>query len=131
MKCDRLLNPQIVSEVAALGHTEYFCIGDCGLPVPKNVQVIDVSVTAGTPRFLDVVDAVKDELVIESIILAEEIDEKNSPLAEALTSRFGNLPCKKVPHEQFKKLTEQAKCIVRTGETSSFANVIFVGGVNF
>ena len=131
MKCDRLLNPQIVSEVAALGHTEYFCIGDCGLPVPKGVKVIDVSVTAGAPRFLDVVDAVKDELVIESMILAEEIDEKNAPLAEAMAARFGSIPCEKVPHEQFKKLTERAKCIVRTGETTSFANVIFVGGVNF
>ena len=41
------------------------------------------------------------------------------------------MPVKKVFHEEFKKLTENAKCIVRTGENSSYANVILVGGVNF
>ena len=53
MKCDRLLNREIIAEVAALGHTEYLVIADCGLPVPKGVKSIDVSITAGTPSFLD------------------------------------------------------------------------------
>ena len=58
MKCDRLLNREIIAEVAALGHTEYLVIADCGLPVPKGVKSIDVSITAGTPSFLDVLNAV-------------------------------------------------------------------------
>ena len=131
MKRDRLLNREIISEVAALGHTEYLCIADCGLPVPKGVKVIDVSITAGKPSFLDVLDAVDEELVVESIILAEEIDDKNQPLAGEMNKRFEGKPICKVPHEEFKKLTEKAKCIIRTGETSSYANVILVGGVNF
>ena len=118
MKCDRLLNREIIAEVAALGHTEYLVIADCGLPVPKGVKSIDVSITAGTPSFLDVLNAVSEELVIESVILAEEIDEKNKSLAAEM-------------HETFKELTRNAKCIIRTGETTSYANVILVGGVNF
>ena len=80
MKRDRLLNQEIISEVAALGHTEYFCIADCGLPIPKGVKVIDISITAGNPKFLDVLDVVREELVIESLILATEIDDKNPKL---------------------------------------------------
>ncbi len=131
MKCDKLLNPEIVFEVASLGHTEYMCIADCGLPVPKGVKVIDVSLTAGKPSFLDVLDAVSGELVIESTILASEIDDRNPTLSAKMNERFGDKPMRKVPHEEFKKLTEKAKCIVRTGENSSYANVILVGGVNF
>ena len=131
MKKDRLLNPEIVSAVASLGHTEYFCIADCGLPIPKGVKVIDVSIVGGKPSFLELVDAVKDELVIESTILSSEIDEKNVPLSREMDARFGDLPCRKVPHEEFKALTKDAKCIIRTGENTSYANVIFVGGVNF
>lgn len=131
MKKDRLLNPEIVSAVAALGHTEYFCIADCGLPIPQGVKVIDVSIVAGKPSFLELVDAVRNELVIESTILASEIDEKNGNLAAQMNERFGHLPCKKVPHEEFKELTKKAKCIIRTGENTSYANVIFIGGVNF
>ena len=80
MKRDRLLNQEIISEVAALGHTEYFCIADCGLPIPKGVKVIDISITAGKPTFLDVLDAVREELVVESIILASEMEDKNTKL---------------------------------------------------
>lgn len=131
MKCDRLLNREIIAEVAALGHTEYLCIADCGLPIPKDVKVIDISIIAGKPSFLEVVDAVTQELVVESIILAQEIDEKNKTLAGMMNERFDNKPIRKVPHEEFKQLTQQAKCIIRTGENSSYANTILVGGVNF
>jgi D-ribose pyranase len=131
MKRDRLLNQEIISEVAALGHTEYFCIADCGLPIPKGVKVIDISITAGNPKFLDVLDVVREELVIESLILATEIDDKNPKLLKELQERFGEMPVEKVAHEEFKKLTEKAKCVIRTGENSSYANVILVGGVNF
>lgn len=131
MKRDKLLNREIVAEVAALGHTEYMCIADCGLPVPKGVKVIDISIVAGKPPFLEVVDAVAQELVIESIILAGEIEEKNPTLSNAMHDRFGKMPISKVPHKEFKELTEKAKCIIRTGENSSYANVILVGGVNF
>ena len=33
MKKDGLLNPQILSAIAAMGHTEYLVIADAGLPV--------------------------------------------------------------------------------------------------
>lgn len=131
MKCDRLLNREIIAEVAALGHTEYLVIADCGLPVPKGVKSIDVSITAGTPSFLDVLNAVSEELVIESVILAEEIDENNKSLAAEMHVRYSEDRTRKVPHETFKELTRNAKCIIRTGETTSYANVILVGGVNF
>ncbi|MEG1269323.1 MAG: RbsD/FucU domain-containing protein, partial [Oscillospiraceae bacterium] len=76
-------------------------------------------------------DAVREELVIESIILASEIDEKNPELEIEIKNRFGAQPAVMVPHEEFKKLTQNSKCIIRTGENTSYANVILVGGVNF
>ena len=131
MKKDRLLNPAILEAVAALGHTEYFVIADCGLPIPKGVKVIDVSVTAGIPKFMDVLKAVNSELVVERAILASEISDKNPKLESVIRAELGGIPFDKVPHEDFKKLTANAKAIVRTGEILSYANVILVGGVNF
>ena len=132
MKRDRILNPQIVGEIAASGHTEYLCVADCGLPVPKGVKVVDVSVTAGIPRFLEVLEAVADELVVESMIVASEIGEKNPALLQNIKDVFnGNVPVTMISHEEFKQYTQRAKCIIRTGETSPFANVILIGGVNF
>ena len=120
MKKDRILNPEITAEVAALGHTEYLCIADCGLPIPKGVKVIDISVTAGIPSFLDVLRTV-----------AKEIDEKNPKILADMCSILGEMPVEKIPHEELKRRVASAKCVIRTGETSSYANVLLVGGVNF
>jgi D-ribose pyranase len=131
MKQDKLLNPNLVAAVAALGHTEYLCIADCGLPIPKGVTVIDVSVVATLPQFIDVLKAVASELVVESYIFAEEIHEMNPKTLKSMADILDGKPSKEVPHETFKALTKDAKVIVRTGETSPYANVILVGGVNF
>lgn len=131
MKKDRLLNPNIISEIASLGHTEYLCIADCGLPIPKGVKTVDVSVTAGIPRFMELLEAVKEELVVESFIVASEIDQVNPLLMGDIQETLKDLPVKKVPHEEFKNLVADAKCVIRTGETSAYANVLLIGGVNF
>ncbi len=131
MKADRLLNVEVIAEIAALGHTEYICIADCGLPIPKGVKSIDLSIVAGKPTLMEVVEAVKSELVIESLIIASEMNEKNKELRTDISSIFANLPIEEVEHTEFKKLCENAKCIIRTGENKPFANIIFVGGVNF
>lgn len=131
MKKDRLLNPHILEAVASLGHTEYLVIADCGLPVQKGVKVVDISLTAGIPAFTDVLKAVNSELVSESYIVAEEIVSVNPAKLAEIKAEMGALPCKIVPHEEFKKLVADAKCVIRTGETSSYANIILIGGVNF
>ena len=71
----------------------------------------------------------------EIMLLDEPFSALDSYLRDQLLSEvkdiLGEMPVELVPHEDFKKLTEKAKCVVRTGETSSYANVILVGGVNF
>lgn len=131
MKKDRCINPQILSVIAALGHTEYLCIADCGLPVPKDVPVIDISLQAGNPGFLDVLKTVNQELVTESYIIASEIMEKNAEMFRNIKEELKGLSYSDTPHETFKQLTKQAKCVIRTGETTSYANIILIGGVNF
>lgn len=131
MKNEKLLNPEIVAAVAALGHTEFLCIADCGMPIPKDVPLIDVSVTATIPSFLQVLEAVNSELVIESYICAKEIDKANPKVMSQIALLLEDKPAQKVPHDELKKLLCNAKCIIRTGETSPYANIILVGGVNF
>ena len=131
MKKDRVINPEIISEIAALGHTEYLCIADCGLPIPKDVKVVDVSVTAGIPRFMDVLRAASSELVVESYILADELRQVNCAGESEIKNLLRGIPEESVPHEKLKELTSRAKCVIRTGETNAYMNIILVGGVNF
>ena len=70
MKSGNLLNPALSAAIASLGHTEYLVIADAGLPIPKGVEVIDLSLCRGVPAFLDAVKTVLAELVVESYIYA-------------------------------------------------------------
>jgi D-ribose pyranase len=69
--------------------------------------------------------------VIESYICATEAQEKNPALLKEVERILPYATGTYVSHEEFKKLTEKAKYVVRTGENSPYANIILVGGVNF
>ena len=133
MKKSVLLNSEISYEIAKLGHTQTLTIGDAGLPIPGGVMRIDLAVSKGIPSFLEVLDAVLSEMKVEKIILAEEINERASGLIGEIFRRFepGEVAVEYVPHEQFKVLTGESEAVIRTGETTPYANIILVSGVTF
>lgn len=125
------LNSEISKVLSDLGHTDTIVIGDCGLPVPKGVQKIDLAVRQGLPSFIDVVDEVARHMVIEHVTLAEEIKDSNPAMLKEVDSIVKGIPNDFVTHEQFKTLTENSKVIIRTGEATPYANIILRSGVNF
>ncbi len=131
MKKNGILNPALSAAIARIGHTDSLVIADPGLPIPDGIEVIDLSLVCGVPSLLDVLKAVLDELVVESCILASEMETCSGTLYGQTRDLLGDLPCVMVPHEEFKVRTGRAKTLIRTGETTSFANIILVAGVNF
>ena len=133
MKKSVLLNSEISYEIAKIGHTQTITIGDAGLPIPMGVKRIDLAVTRQIPSFLSVLDAVLAEMKVEKIVLADEINEKAPGLKEQILNRFQSdgVAVMFVKHEHFKKLTEESNVIIRTGETTPYANIILQSGVTF
>lgn len=134
MKKSELLQSEISYEIAKLGHTQTLSIGDAGLPIPKTVKRIDLAVAKQVPAFLPVLDAILTEMKVEKITLAEEIKTKAPEMLEQLLQRFpseSRVEICYVPHENFKKLTEDSVAVVRTGETTPYANIILTSGVTF
>lgn len=125
------LNSEISKVLSDLGHTDTIVIADCGLPVPKGVQKIDLAVRQGLPSFIDVVDEIARHMVIEHVTLAEEIKDSNPAVLKEVDSIMKGIPNDFVTHEQFKTLTENSKVIIRTGEATPYANIILRSGVNF
>lgn len=131
MKKAGLLHAELSAVLAGLGHTQTVVIGDAGLPVPDGVPCVDLAVCAGVPSFLSVLEAVLSDYVFEAYTLAEEINARNPAVLVGARNLLSGLPERQVSHEQFKYACQSAQCVVRTGETSPYANVILVGGVNF
>lgn len=131
MKKSNLINAEIVSSVASIGHTEYMIICDAGLPIPKGVNLIDVSVSGGVPSLTQVLASVEKELVIDKIILAEETKIINRSVYDEIQKIIGHYPGETCSHEMLKEKSKVAHTIIRTGEVSPYANIILVAGVNF
>ncbi len=131
MRKSGLLHSEIVREISALGHTQSIVIADAGLPIPPGVKLIDLALTRGLPCFADVLKAVLAEGVFEHYIYAGEIEEFNQPLHAQMYAMMGSRPFDVVMHEDFKRLTQRANVVIRTGECTPYANVILIGGVNF
>jgi len=131
MKKLNLINSEISYVISKMGHTDSLTICDSGLPIPSEVQRIDLALKRGLPTFLDTLDSVLEELQVEEIILASEIIEISNDLYKEIIKRFENIKITTVSHEEFKNLTKSSKAIVRTGEYTPYANVILKSGVVF
>ncbi len=124
MKKGGILNPAICSLLAELGHMDELLIVDAAYPLPPDSHVIDLTLTQGIPRFLDVLRAVSEELVIEAITVASEITEYSPKMYQEILKIVGSdVDVDQVPHHEFKEQSLGVKGIIRTAEFTSYANV--------
>jgi D-ribose pyranase len=131
MKKSGHLNRDISRVLAAMGHTDSIVVADCGLPIPRGVECIDVSLALGDPPFLDVLDTVLHDLKIERAVFAGESREHNPELLARASKMAGDARVEFVSHEKLKELSRDAHAVIRTGEATPFANVILYSGVIF
>lgn len=128
MKKTGILNADISRVLSYMGHTDTIAVGDCGLPIPDETERIDLALTPGKPSFMEVLSAVAADMKIEKIILAEEIKEKNPMILEQIqkiSAMFETgFKIEYVTHEELKARTKKCKAVIRTGETTPYANII-------
>ncbi|MFE1781192.1 D-ribose pyranase [Streptomyces sp. NPDC059506] len=129
MKKSGILNRHLAGALAELGHTDLVLVCDAGMPVPPGPRVVDLAFRAGVPSFAEVLDGLLEELVVEGAAAAREVLDGNGAAAALLRERFPGLEL--VPHEELKRLSRDARLVVRTGEASPYANVLLRCGVFF
>ena len=131
MKKTGILNRELSKVIASMGHGDYLVISDAGLPIPSGVEVIDVSVSENTPRFIDVLSPVLMELEVEKAILASEMKINNPKIYKSAEVLLKGIKIEEISHMDFKKKIVQAKAVVKTGEFSPYSNIILISGVVF
>ncbi len=133
MKKAGILNSDISRVLSYLGHTDTICIGDCGLPIPDEVERIDLALCFGEPTFMRTLELVAGDMKVEKIVLATEIKEQNKDVLEAIEKLFADqsIEVEFVPHTELKEQTKNCKAVIRTGEITPYANVILQAGCIF
>jgi D-ribose pyranase len=131
MKKGGILNPAICSLLAELGQSDELLIVDAAYPLPTDGHVIDLTLTPGIPRLLDIVRAVSEELVIDSIAVPAEIKEYSERIYREILKIVGEIDVDEVPFHEFKEQALDVKGIIRSAEFSPYASVRIVAGSAF
>ena len=131
MKKTGIINAPISTVIAELGHMDTLTIADAGLPIPKEVQRIDLALMQGIPGFIDTLRVVLSEIQVEKVIVADEMKQISPVILTEVQSLLSDIPVDFVPHQSFKELTKSTRVIIRTGEFTPYANIILISGVVF
>ena len=128
MKRNGIINADISRVLSYMGHTDTLAVGDCGLPIPEETERIDLALKMGVPSFMEVLREVAKEMKIEKIVLAEEIREKNPNVLEEILALVNELDTEceieYCSHGELKARTKTCKAVIRTGDTTPYANII-------
>ena len=133
MKKNGILNSDISRVLSYMGHTDWICVGDCGLPIPDEVERIDLALEFGVPTFMKTLEVVTGDMKVEKIILAEEIKAQNPKVLGEIEALFKgqNIEVEYVSHTELKEKTKNCKAVIRTGETTPYANILLQSGCIF
>ena len=133
MKRAGILNSEISRVLSYMGHTDCICVGDCGLPIPDEVERIDLALAFGEPTFMRTLEIVVSDMKVEKIVLAEEIKTQNPAVLQQVEELFAGqaVEVEFVSHTELKERTYDCKAVIRTGEITPYANIILQSGCIF
>lgn len=120
-----ILNPQINSLLSRVRHTNTLVIADRGFPFWPMIETVDISLVDGIPTVLEVLRAILPNFHIGKAWMAEEFLRHNTQETQsAFTRTLEGIVVSHEPHTDFKKRVPLAVGLIRTGDTTQYANII-------
>lgn len=120
-----ILNPGINSLLSRVRHTNTLVIADRGFPFWPEIETVDISLVDDVPRVLDVLTAIRENFDIGSAAMASEFRSVNGRKTRLDFERaLQGIKITYEPHVKFKRRVPQAIGLIRTGDTTQYANLI-------
>ena len=120
-----ILNPQIISLLARVRHTNAMVIADRAFPCWPDVETIDISLVENVPTVLAVVRAVRANWAAGKAWMASEfLSANDAKTQDEFAAALEGLAVSHEPHCEFKRRVPAAIGIIRTGDATLFGNVI-------
>ena len=120
-----ILNPAINSLLSRVRHTNTLVIADRGFPFWPQIETVDISLVDDIPTVLDVLAAIQRNFVLGSVFMASEFRSSNdAPTQARFQQALAGTALIFEPHIDFKKRVPQAIGLIRTGDTTQYANLI-------
>ena len=120
-----ILNPQINSLLSRVRHTNTLVIADRGFPFWPMIETVDLALVDDVPTVLRVLEAIRPNFQIGKAWMAQEFLRGNSAKTRAaFAAALRGIELKHEPHIEFKKRVPQAIGLIRTGDTTQYANIV-------
>src|SRR5579885_3522357 len=111
-----ILNPQVLSLLARVRHTNALVIADRGFPFWPRLETVDLSLVDGVPTVLQVLAAVRKNFVVGEAFMAEEFLQANTTATKrAFAAGLRGVKLTREPHVDFKQRVPGAIGLIRTG----------------
>ena len=125
----KILNPNLLSLLARVRHTNALVIADRGFPFWPQVETLDLSVCNDIPTVLQVLAALRADFHAVQAYMAREFLKHNTAGArDAFAKGLAGIPTRHEPHVEFKRRVPAAIGLIRTGDTIPYANMILISG---
>lgn len=123
-----ILNPDILSLIARVRHTNTIVIADRGFPFWPQIETIDISLIDGLPTVNQVLEALLPSVDMGHAYMAKQFTAVNPKTVVAARKKIlGKIPLSFEDHEaSFKKRIPGAIGLIRTGDTTHYSNIILV-----
>lgn len=120
-----ILNPHINSLLSRVRHTNTLVISDRGFPFWPQIETVDISLIDDVPTILQLLTAIRKNFVVGKAWMAEEFLANNDGLTRSrFAEALDGVPLVHEPHVEFKKRVPYAIGLIRTGDTTQYANMI-------
>lgn len=129
MKEIGIVNRSIAKIISEQGHHDSLMVVDAGFAIPKEVEVVDISLGENNPKVVEVLYELKKYFSVEKIILAKQTQQTSPTLLKEITKVWSNeVESELIEHTELKQMAKNVKAVIRTGDFTAFGNVLLVSG---
>ena len=120
-----ILNPRINWLLSRVRHTNILVLADRGFPCWPMIETVDVSVVDDLPTVLQLLGAIRPNFRIGKAWMAREFLKHNDAQTRgAFAQALSGIQLKHEAHVELKKRVPRAIGLIRTGDTTQYANII-------
>ncbi len=133
MQPNRILHAELARSLATLGHTDVVLVTDAGFPIPRDANIIDLGLTAGTVDVITILSTLRQFIFTEEVHFAPEVKTLFPPLYQQVQEVFTGSGAEFVaaPHEELIAIwAPKAKVVIRSGSLTAWANFALVASTD-
>jgi len=124
-----IVNPQILSLLARVRHTNTLVIADRGFPFWPQIETVDISLTDDVPTVLQVIAAIRPMFhAAQACMAGEFLAQNDGSVRDRFAKALEGIPVLHEAHVELKKRVPSAIGLIRTGDTIQYANLVLVSG---